>query len=294
MADSDITISAPIVSAHTGASAFITLHSLTIEAEVYAGVEEANITLPSLVAQGRTGATAIVELPGITASGTSISGVLCTVDIVLGNLVVTARATSPVIANLDAILPSLSVSATAIHNILANADITLAALTASGITTLSDEEIIGYALNLPSLGLSSYDGYNFNSFARIGNRLFGAADGGLYLLEGTTDNGKMIDAYTTFPLNDMGVDNDKRLRTIYYSGSADGMLRLHVTGNESTERRRDFTPNNRKGKVAVPIGRDEKAEWWQIKLSNVRGADFEMNSLESFNIILGRGRTVGN
>lgn len=271
----------------------IILPALVVEAYVYSGLENAAIVLPSLEAEGLTGAVSILEFPNFTASGTSISGAIASANISLPGLTLSTVTTAPILASGSLVLPELALQSTSIHNVLASGDITLPGIWLSGLTSLSNEEIISYALNLRTLGLSKYEGYDFNSLCLINGKPFGASSTGLYFLEGDTDHGKMIDAWGTFPLTDFGGDNRKRVRSVYYGGNANGQMRLTVLDNEGNERRRLFRPKTTKGKTVVPIGRGGKGEYWQFKLENVRGANFEMNSFECFLIVLRRGGCVG-
>jgi hypothetical protein len=292
-ADAAITLRHLIVAGATGATGVVVLPSL--EATGTTNIRgNADIVLPSLEVTGLTGAIAEVELPGLIGTGTSIHGVIADADITLPKLVVVGTSSGPNITYAALELPSLIVTGTSIHDVIASAAVSLPSLWASGLASLADLEVISYALNLRAMGLSKYEGYNFNSLCVINGKSFGASSDGLYLLEGDDDEGVNIDAYATFPLTDFGEDNQKRVRSVHYGGTANKQMKLHVWANEGDERVRLFRPSTTKSKVMIPVGRGEKGEYWQFKVSNIRGADFEIDSLESFLVVLRRGGNIGS
>ena len=158
----------------------------------------------------------------------------------------------------------------------------------AGGSTSTSAAVTGYAINLKTLGLSEYANFTFNSMCRIGSLSFGASSSGLYRLDGDDDSGENVVAYFTFPLCDFGVDNKKRIRSVYYGGTASKPLRLYTENDEGNERRRLFEPKTVRSKTKVPVGREGKGSYWKFKVINVRGADFEMDTLEMFPIVLGR------
>lgn len=249
----------------------------------------ADIILPVLIVDGLTGAVAAVEFPRLFVHGHSISGTICNAAITLPELEIVSQSSSPGIAIANIILPSLIVTGTSIHSVIAFANIILPALNANGVASLTPR-IISYALNLRSLGLSEYANYNFNSLCVINGKSFGASSTGLYLLEGTTDAGEHIDAHVTFPLTDFGIDNEKRVRSVYFGGSFGRTMYLHVWTNEGIERVRLFRSSiQRKRKAVVLVGRGAEGEYWQFKVSNHRGSMFELDTLETFLIVRRRG-----
>lgn len=281
-----ITLSEDVEDSGLHAIAEVTLPSLEVTGAGGIGSTGA-VTIPSLECAGLAGAIAELELPKLTGAGSSVRGLFISADLTLPKLDVVGQSSSSNIAYSALELPSLIMGSTSIHDILASAAVSLPSLLATGLTSLG-VEVIGYALNLRALGLSEYEGYNFNSLCVINGKSFGASSTGLYLLEGDDDEGVNVDAHVTFPLTDFESDNEKRVRSVYYGGTASKQMKLHVWGNEGDERTRIFRANTTKSKTVIPVGRGAKGEYWQFKVSNLRGADFEINSLESFLVVLRR------
>jgi len=264
----------------------ITLPNLTINTAARTGCS-VEVILPSLEMVAYSGATVTLELPLLTADANAVVGSICTVDIELPKLIISGIATTPVLCSVIIELPKLILRATSIHDILVTAAIILPLLQAS-ISTSSSGAVTGYAINLKTLGLSEYANFTFNSMCRIGNLSFGASDSGLYRLDSGEDSGENIVAYATFPLCDFGIDNKKRVRSVYYGGTASKPLRLYTENDEGNERRRLFEPKTVRSKTKIPVGREGKGSYWKFKIINVRGADFEIDTLEMFPIVLGR------
>jgi len=282
----EISVSEDVADSGLHATADLTLPSLIATSLVSINIT-GDIILPLLEVGGLTGGIADIELPKLIGAGSSIRGLFVSVELTLPKLVVSGTSSSPILTNASLILPKLTATGTSIHSVLASAAINLPSLWASGITSLG-VEVIGYAINLRALGLSEYEGYNFNSLCVINGKPFGASSTGLYLLEGDDDQGVNIDSYATFPLTDFEIDSEKRVRSIYYGGTASKQMKLTAWVNEGDERERVFKPSVLKGKTIIPVGRGAIGEYWQFRVSNLRGADFELDSLESFIILRGR------
>lgn len=61
-----------------------------------------------------------------------------------------------------------------------------------GTARYDGEEMDAWSTNLINQAVGKYTGFNFNSFANVGGRLFGFNDDGVYEITGTTDAGAAI------------------------------------------------------------------------------------------------------
>lgn len=273
----------------SGISAIVELVLPNLVLSIYANVGwNAAVTLPKLEMVAYTGATVNITLPALTISAHAIRGLVCNVNITLPKLSMSAGATSPLIATVSIELPNLILSATSIHDILADVAIILPLLQISSLASLSGGVITGYAINLKTMGLSEYADYNFNSACLIGGVPFGANSLGLFRLNADDDSGTFISASVSFPLTDFGIDNKKRVRSVYFGGKADGVMKLYTENDEGNSRERLFKPKEFRSKTKIPIGREGKGSYWKFKVVNVRGYDFKIDTLEMFPIVLER------
>ena len=285
--DADITLPVPFMSSRTMPAASMELPLLVCEAYGTVGWH-ASMELPMLEMEAHTAMRASMELPGFSIDATSIRGALVSADIRLPRLGISATSSTPVLGVVDINLPTPILRATSVHNILATGEMSFPTLWLSGLTSLEDGVVTGYAINLKTLGLSEYENFTFNSMCTIGGISFGGSSLGLFKLEGDTDDGKLVSGSIEFPLTDFGVDNKKRMRSIYFGGKADGSMRLFIENDEGNERRRVFSPRDIRSKTKIPVGRKGKGSYWKIKITNVRGCDFKLDTLEMFPIILER------
>lgn len=145
-------------------------------------------------------------------------------------------------------------------------------------------------INLSNMAVTQYCEYNFNSFCKIGDKHYGATDDGIFELVGDDDNGEDIDAWFELPMSDFGISNVKKLRRIYLGYEATGDLIIKVKDNEDNERPYplDNIALDKQVGGEVTIERDQLGRYWGLRIDNVRGAYFAIDSIEVVPVILGR------
>jgi hypothetical protein len=165
--------------------------------------------------------------------------------------------------------------------------------------TLDSGEYLAWVVNAESKGLSTYNNYPFNSFAKVGQRYLGAGHDGLYWLDGANDAGTGIHAYIRSGLQAFGTRRLKRIPEAFIGYTSDGTLLLKaIVIDEETQdksvaiyrlpmrRAVGLTPNRFK------LGRGLDSVDWAFELHNVDGADFDLASIEFRPIFMSR-RTRG-
>jgi hypothetical protein len=142
----------------------------------------------------------------------------------------------------------------------------------------SDTEV--WVVNLDNNASTTYSNYSYNSFARIGNRYFGASDDGLFELAGVTDAGDPIRAAIGLGDLDFGSRHLKTISECYVGMAGDGELYLKVTVHKRsfTYKTRGFGPNLAQRRVE--LGRGLQANYLTVELFNKDGSDFELDSVE--------------
>lgn len=145
-------------------------------------------------------------------------------------------------------------------------------------------------INLSNLACGQYCNYSFNSFCEIDGKHYGATDDGIFELVGDTDAGEDINAWLELPMSDFGINNVKRLRRIYLGYEATGDLIIKVKDNEDNERSYplDNIALDKQIGGEVTIERDQLGRYWGLRIDNVRGAYFAVDSIEVVPVILGR------
>lgn len=145
-------------------------------------------------------------------------------------------------------------------------------------------------INLSNLAITQYCDYPFNSFCKIGEKYYGASDSGIFELTGDDDNGTNIDAFFELILSDFGISNMKRIRSIYVGGEANGGLTITLKDDENNSRlyTLNLTSGNKQSSGKVAVGRDGIGRYYQVRIDNIGGGYFAIDSIEVLAIILGR------
>lgn len=156
---------------------------------------------------------------------------------------------------------------------------------------------LGICLALAGKQCSQYANYNFNSMCSFAGRYLGANENGIFEIDGAdrdhsdTLNSEPIEAYIDLPTSDWGIDNQKRVRSCLLGLETDGQMVLTLTDDEGKKYRYDIEPNfvaNQQHGVRVTAGRNNgKGRYWNVRLENVNGADFSLNRLTVYPVILG-------
>lgn len=161
-------------------------------------------------------------------------------------------------------------------------------------------EYLAWVLNTEGdKALSRYTNYPFNSFAKVGDRYYGAASDGVHRLEGSTDNSDAIAARLRAGLSNFGTNREKRLVEAFVGARTDGELLFWVIQVNSDTGEKEGgvfkvkpRPAQNTRETRVKTGRGWKAVQFDFVLENVDGADFDITSIEWRPLTLDR-RTRG-
>lgn len=146
------------------------------------------------------------------------------------------------------------------------------------------------SVNLSNLSIVQWCDFDFNSFCEIAGKYYGSNESGIFLLDGDDDAGTDIDAFAELPLSDFGISNMKRIRSVYVGGEANGGLTITIKDDENNSRlyTLNLTSGNVQSSGKVAVDRAGIGRYWQIRIDNVGGAYFAIDSIEVLAIILGR------
>ena len=137
-----------------------------------------------------------------------------------------------------------------------------------------------WVLNIESGGFTRYEGFDFNSYAKIGANYYGCRPDGIYQLDGDTDNGEPIRAMVSFGKQDFGTSALKRITNAYIGVSGQGRLFLKVMaeGQEYTYAARSYDEHIQVQRIDT--GKGLRVNWLEFELYNADGEDFELASVE--------------
>ena len=137
-----------------------------------------------------------------------------------------------------------------------------------------------WVLNAETMGVTRYERYDFNSFAKIGDSYYGCAEGGIYLLEGDRDVEEPIRSMVSFGKHSFGDSSLKRITNAYVGSSGTGKLFLKVIaeGEEHIYAARDYDEQLQVQRIDT--GRGLCVNYLEFELYNEDGNDFELATVE--------------
>lgn len=144
--------------------------------------------------------------------------------------------------------------------------------------------------NTLSNAVSTYEQYNFNSFAEIGGKLYGANHDGLFELTGELDDTAEINSTLKSAAVHFGSEMQKRMSDFFMAARADGDITLRVFIDENDPLEYTLSPldiASLKQRRSL-IGKGAKGKNWQFELSNVGGCDFDIDTINLAAVNLSR------
>lgn len=199
--------------------------------------------------------------------------------------------------------PSMTLTALVEEKLELRADLTvqqeLAILLRDGVQfltqfALDDGVYLAWVMNAETHAFTSYSNYPFNSFATIRGKTYGAKADGIYLLEGDTDAGAAIDAFARGGLTDLGSSKLKRMPSAYMGLTTSGRMVMKVTVVDDAGVRQEHwyaledRPAGALRMGRVKLGRGLKSTYWGFELANVDGADFALDEISWYPLVLDR------
>ncbi|MEG3064309.1 MAG: hypothetical protein RR857_25505, partial [Comamonas sp.] len=128
---------------------------------------------------------------------------------------------------------------------------------------------------------AAYSNFAFNSFARIGGRIFAAGDTGLYELAGDNDAGVPIDAWADLGKRGFGSSLEKGISNAYLTVSSEAKMVVRVTTNDKNTYRYESRGSDTDMRAQrVDFGRGLRATYLNLEVMNVDGAAFDLEQLE--------------
>lgn len=154
--------------------------------------------------------------------------------------------------------------------------------------------ILGIAFPLKTRALTQFAHINPTGIAMLDGRIIITTATGIHALDNPDDdNGAKITAWFDTVKTDLGVNNTKRLRTIYIRGYFKNILvGTRVEDEEAySETRLDSKINTLSQQAGyVPCARDQAGTYFQIRVKNYDGQDFSVDSIDVRPVILSNQR----
>ena len=147
---------------------------------------------------------------------------------------------------------------------------------------IEGQEYPVWVMNTENFAPSRYTHFNFNSFARVGNRYYGANATGLYELTGGTDDGTDIAASIMLGRDRQSSDKVKRIARAYIHGTSRDKLQIRVVDKDGAvyEYESELSLSDNITAQRVKLGRGLAANYWKLEVRNRSSGAFEIVQLE--------------
>ncbi len=147
-----------------------------------------------------------------------------------------------------------------------------------GSTLIPGTQFLTWAVNARTGATTEYRDYTFNSFARRDTRYLAAADDGLYVLDGDTDNGSAIIAELASGFLQFAGTRFASFKAVYLGMHATGNVFFRLTtGDGKTYTYRVVAQSMENTKVRV--GKGLRARYFAFALETT-GQDFDVDTIE--------------
>jgi hypothetical protein len=146
-----------------------------------------------------------------------------------------------------------------------------------------------WAINCETNAPSRYDSLPANSMCLFNGKTYMACAAGIYEIGADDDAGRPIHASATVAQTNFGSTKNKRIPYVYVGMRSSGAMQLKAIANNQSDRY--YALNAVGGAVRgsrADIGKGLEGQYWQFRVDNVDGADFELDSIEFKPSILSR------
>jgi hypothetical protein len=186
----------------------------------------------------------------------------------------------------DSVTPLMVISASLDDGVDVSDEMILSALYAGEILDgvklsaafVSNSEVLTWAMNLSTKAISRYAGFDFTSYALVGNRYLATNEHGLYELYGDTDDGNPIISLIRSGIMQFTGANFSSPDTAYLAVRGEGLIYLRIIdekGGKYTYRVSADSMRTAKAK----LGRGLRIRYFSFELETV-GQDFDLESIE--------------
>jgi len=140
----------------------------------------------------------------------------------------------------------------------------------------------GIAMNARSAAVSEYTNYRFNSFAKIGADYYGAGPGGLFKLEGITDDGAAVNWKLRTGQHDDKNPGLKRIPEVLLALRSSGKVRVRVYKDDNTYY--DYilpaVQTNTIHQHRVVPGKGMRSRYFAVEAQSIDNSDLELDSMQ--------------
>lgn len=273
-----------VVAFASGAATLDPLAVAEASGTISSGLGSGGSPLDDLTASGQAGYSGGVELLPIEASGTATIDPAVNGGVVLSSLLASGSAIASRVATGGVTLGTVSADGTAHTTPQCSGGVVLIPLDAHGEKITTTNVI---AVNLANRAVTTYDSYNFDSFAVIGGVPMGATSSGLFRLDGDG----VVDS--SFTLGTITEDVGLRLEDVFVHGYVEQDMEVEVRHDDVEEvNTYPAVGDGSRRRLRAKFGKGVKGTEWTVTVRSVNGARFSVSALDITTTKLSRKRVA--
>lgn len=140
-------------------------------------------------------------------------------------------------------------------------------------------DVTTWVLNTRTGSMVNYTNFDFNSFARKGNRYLAASSQGLYVLDGDDDDGDNVLPVLASGFAQFNGSRFAAIGSVYIGLHGTGQFVLKIITGDGKEYHYAVTAKDRQT-TRVNIGKGLRARYFRYELISTDGGDFDLDSIE--------------
>lgn len=189
-----------------------------------------------------------------------------------------AEAMTPTLALRVTISEGIGLEASDALNMIYSGEIAEGIEIAAAYLAPGGTSVTTWAINARTKAVSEYTNYNFNSFAKVGDRYIAASSAGLYELTGETDDGTDIIADIKSGFAQFAGTRHTLFKAIYLGMRGEGSFVLKLVTGEGQTYTYSVTASDMRS-TKVHMGKGLRARYFAFELIST-GQDFDLDSIE--------------
>lgn len=158
------------------------------------------------------------------------------------------------------------------------------------LLSVGNEVFDVWVMNTELGAVSTYSDFDFQGFARLGEKYFGLRDDGIHVLSGTKSAGRNIIGSVATGLSNLGTEYKKRVPAVYVGYTAEGALVMKIVTTDAGTKRENWYTLSPIAKPATTDNRFSPAKglnsvYWQAKIV---GQNFTLDSVKLWRALTSR------
>ena len=142
-------------------------------------------------------------------------------------------------------------------------------------------------LNTHNFAASQFFNHQANSATLFNGKLLFATSEGVFESGGSNDGYEAdgitpipIDAYAVLPITDFGYQGQKSPRSMLLGGRFDGQMQVSITDEKGVTQDYLTEDMDNEDGTKVALRSDQRSRYLKVKIANVDGADFSVDSAD--------------